>query len=173
MLQYLHSQRRLDNLIIDPEKEVEFLKKNSWIDSDNKLLPKSISLLNSIDELFKKNRKKVKSVLNEQFEKNVSDFLNIFPTGKLPTGKVARTGRSELNRKLVAFVMENPQYTWDVILDAADLYVDHFRKQNYQYMKTAGNFVKKDNESDLASYCDMILSGEADVKASTSMYTVK
>lgn len=72
---------------------------------------------------------------------------------------------------MTAFFIENPQYDWDLVLDAAAYYVEHFRKQQYQFMKTAGYFISKNNESELASYCEMILEGADMNIIKKSMYT--
>lgn len=95
----------------------------------------------------------------------------IFPAGKLPTGKPARTNINELKKKMTAFFIDNPQYDWDLVLDAATFYVEHFRKQQFMYMKTAGYFISKDGESELSSYCDMILEGGEAPIIQKSIYT--
>lgn len=157
LLHYIFHNRRLDNLIHNPEKEIEFCKKNDWITPDNKLTDKALNLLEKVDNLFKKNRRKAEKIVTDEFESKVREFILIFPKGKLPHGKPARTSFREVKDKLVNFKIKYPQYDWDIILDAATLYVAEYKSKNYEYMKTAGNFINKNNESLLADYCEMIV----------------
>ena len=60
---------------------------------------------------------------------------------------------------------DNYEYSWEIILSATRKYVYDFEMKNYEYMRTSQYFIRKQNtdkswDSDLATYCDMILNGE-------------
>jgi hypothetical protein len=65
---------------------------------------------------------------------------------------------------------DNYSYSWDIILEATTKYVDDYEMKNYEFMRTSQYFVRKQNtdktwDSDLATYCDMILNGEDDFES--------
>jgi hypothetical protein len=131
-----------------------------------------LKLLSDADKLFRAAKKKKVLFDTPEFMARLEEFRNIFPKGNLPTGKPARTNLNELKKKMSQFFIDNPSYDWDLVLDATESYVEHFRKQDYNYMRTAGYFISKDGDSELASYCQMLLE-DGDVAApKKSMYNV-
>jgi hypothetical protein len=133
-------------------------QKTEWINTQNELQPKALKLLTEADALFKSNKRKKKILFDTpEFSLRLEEFRNMFPKGNLPTGKPARTNLTELKKKMSAFFIQNPKYDWDLVLDATEAYVEHFRKQDYNYMRTAGYFISKDGDSELASYCQLLL----------------
>ena len=162
LLHCIQEKIRPDSLIPSLQAEAMIAQRSGWINSDHHLEPKALLLLSEADKLFKGNKKRKLSFDSDEFNENLNEFRMIFPAGMLPSGKPARTNINELKKKMTAFFINNPQYDWDLVLDATTYYVEHFKKQNYQYMKTAGYFISKNEESELASYCQTILDG-ADV----------
>lgn len=148
------------------------LKEQLWITESNELLPKALFLLSETDKLFKNSKRKI-AVDTPDFLINLKEYREIFPSGILPTGKPARTHIDELKKKMNTFFINNPQYDWDLVLDATEAYVEYFRKQDYSFMKTAGYFIYKNNESDLASYCEKLLEeGDNNTKIKKSIYNI-
>jgi hypothetical protein len=172
LLHCIQEKIRPDGLLPNLQGEIILSQRGEWITPDNLLQPKAILLLSEADTLFKVNKKK-KSVFNtEEFNNNLNEFREIFPKGILPSGKAARSSLSELKKKMSKFFTDYPEYDWDLVLDATTYYVEHYKKQSYMYMKTAGYFISKNDESELASYCQTILDG-ADVRiVKKSQYNV-
>lgn len=90
----------------------------------------------------------------------VKKFWDIFPKVKLPSGKNFKSNLKDLEKKLKYF-SKNYSYDPEVILEAAQEYVNHAQQNNYQYIRTAAYFVYKQGEgSDLADWCDKVLNKE-------------
>mgnify|MGYP001612480769 FL=1 len=141
---------------------------------NNELTVKAKNILSQVDKIFVKKSKKKLLFNSEDFDLNISQYRSIFPSGMLPTGKPARTDLKELKKKMSDFFVNNPQYyDWDLVLDATEMYVEHFRKQGYNYMKTAGYFISKNNESELASYCQMVLDDDSTDNIKKSIYNTE
>jgi len=106
---------------------------------------------------------------------NLEEYRELFPNKKLPSGKAARTNIDDLKKKMIEFRIKYPSYSWDTILDATTYYVEEYRKSDYMYMKTAGYYISKNNESDLATDCQLLIEGgmEELQRKSTSLYSVR
>lgn len=94
---------------------------------------------------------------------NITKYLELFPRGKLPSGKSARVNRKDIEKGFKWF-FDNYDYSWDTILKATAYYVDTFEKQKFMYMRNSQYFIGKTNpdktkNSELADYCEIILSG--------------
>lgn len=95
---------------------------------------------------------------------NCDKFLNIFPKGKLPSGKPARVNKKNIEESFKWF-FKNYTYDWDTILRATFYYIETYEKANYMYMKNSQYFIRKQNtdkswDSELANYCEIIINGE-------------
>jgi hypothetical protein len=98
--------------------------------------------------------------MGDDYKKDISDFINSFPTTKLPNGKYARSNTKNIETNFQWF-FENYEYSWETIKQATDMYVSEYRANNYLYMRTALYFIRKNDgtktvHSDLADYCDKI-----------------
>lgn len=172
LLHCIQESIRPESLLPSMMGEVMICQRQGFLNTENQLQPKAQLLLSEADKLFKASRKKKVSFDTEEFLVKLNEFKNMFPPGNLPTGKPGRTNINELKKKMATFFTDNPQYDWDLVLDATEAYVEHFRKQGFAFMKTAGYFISKNNESELANYCDMLMDG-GDVRAiKKSIYNV-
>lgn len=163
------------DLVPDKKEELEYLKKKQYLDVSGILTTKALSLLDECNKLFiiPKNKKK-NSYITPEFIQNLQEFREIFPNKKLPSGKAARTNFDDLKRKMVEFMIKYPQYDWNTILDATENYVETYRKADYMFMKTAGYYIMKNNESDLATDCELLLEGGLEeLQKKSSLYTVR
>lgn len=144
------------------------------ISETKQLTDKGLNILDSASKLFisPKNKNKNKYITDE-FIKNLQEFREIFPNRKLPSGKSARTNFDDLKRKMVEFLIKYPQYDWNTILDAAEHYVETYRKADYMFMKTAGYYIMKNNESDLATDCELLLEGGLEQLQKKSLYNAR
>jgi hypothetical protein len=94
------------------------------------------------------------------FIDKIKEYVQIFPNKKLSSGKYARVDAKNLETAFRWF-FENYDYEWDIILKATERYVDEYSIRNYEYMRTAQYFIRKQNidksfESELATYCQYI-----------------
>ncbi len=172
MLHCIQESLRPADLIPSYHSEVIICQRNGWLDSDNILQPKSMQVLSQVDKLFKSTRKNNIKFDTEEFMTKLQEYREMFPQGKLPSGKAARTNIDELKKKMVEFFVKHPKYDWDLVLDATEDYIESYRKQNYNFMKTAGYFISKDGISDLADQCDMILEGGCLNPVKKSIYNI-
>jgi len=142
----------------------EIIKKNSalipYINDDVSLKESTIKMIEDIDLLFKP-IKKIKNLqlLGPDSDKHIDEFINLFPTHKLPNGKYARGNKKNIQENFMWFFQEY-NYDWETILQATRRYIDEYQRNNYQYMRTAMYFIKKVIDgtavSELANYCDMV-----------------
>lgn len=110
--------------------------------------------------IFKTDIIEPKPVISDDF---IGQYLELFPKGKLPSGKSARVNRRDIEKAFKWF-FQNYDYSWDTILKATAYYVDSYEKQKFMYMRNSQYFIGKTNpdktkDSDLASYCEIILNG--------------
>lgn len=151
--------------IINIHAELRQLISGQWLDDENSLTPKAIVLLSSVENYFNTSKKKTDmSIMGINYSDNVRKYRDLFPKGKLPSGKPARSNDKILEQNFRWF-FENYSYTWDTILKATAYYVDEFEKKNFLYMRTAQYFIckselDKTKQSELADYCSMLESGD-------------
>ena len=144
--------------------ECKKLQSDAWLDDNLQLTNKSLIFITEIDGYFKKSKKKTNTtLLGTNFLDNIKNYNEIFPNKKLPSGSYARSNVKNLENAFRWF-FENYAYSWDTILQATEKYVKEYAAQNYQYIRTSQYFVRKQNtdktwDSDLATYCEWILSG--------------
>jgi hypothetical protein len=129
---------------------------------------KGIKLVESMESIFKPIKQlKTLELLGPNHKEKIEEYLDIFPTGKLPNGKYARTNKKTIEENFKWFFQEY-QYDWDLILQATEKYVEEYRMDNYKFMRTAMYFIKKlvdgTVQSELATYCEAILNGNDDEK---------
>lgn len=149
------------------ELEKERLIENEWLTKDFKLSDKSIIFIEEIDSYFRKKKKETsKDLLGDEYLKNIKIYNEIFPVTKLQSGKYARCNAKTLEATFRWFFKEY-EYDWQIILKATQKYVSEYSLNNYAYMRTAQYFIRKQNldksfDSDLATYCEVVISGEDD-----------
>ena len=152
---------------VNKELEVARLKSAKWLNEDLTLSNKSITFTDEINSFFKKIKKKVsKDLMGEDFLQKIQDYVEIFPNRKLSSGKYARVNPKNLETSFRWF-FETYNYNWDMIITATEKYVDEYSIRNYEYMRTAQYFLRKQTldkafDSELATYCDLINSGDND-----------
>jgi hypothetical protein len=159
--------------IIAKEYELSTLAFMGWIDcwvgqeeTDYKLTEKGLTLMQEIEELFVKPKKQ--KVVIDIPDAIVTAYNLIFPKVKIPTsGKYARTNEGQLKKSFQWFLAEYPQYSWETILQATQRYVGQKEQENWNYMRTSGYFIRKQDAnkvwtSDLADFCMQVVEGIED-----------
>ena len=154
-----------ENLIphnsINKELECKRLQMNQWLSESFELTDKSIIFIIEIDGYFKKSKKKTsKDLMGYNFMQNIEAYVNIFPNKKLSSGKYARVPAKNLENAFRWF-FDTYNYNWETIFQATQKYVLEYESKNYDYMRTAQYFLRKQNidkswDSDLATYCEFL-----------------
>lgn len=149
--------------------EMQALVYNEYVivTKDDKLIitPKGNKVINAIEALFKKLANNgAQEIMGDKYEEFIKEYNEIFPAIKLPTGKYARTNISNLKNAFKWFFSSH-NYSWDVILEATQRYVDEYETHGYNYMRTSQYFIRKQDidktwSSDLANYCEIILNSD-------------
>ena len=104
--------------------------------------------------------------MGKDFLDKLKEYREIFPAGKLPSGKPARVNIRTLESSFRWFFdMFEP--TWDEIIKATKMYVNEYEAKDYMYMKTSQYFISKTDKnkvktSDLMDYIDMVRDGVID-----------
>jgi hypothetical protein len=150
---------------VNKELECKRLQTDQWLTESLELTSKSLIFMEEINGYFKRTKKKTsQDLMGQDFVRNIEKYVEIFPNIKLPSGKYARVNAKNLEAPFRWF-FENYDYSWEEINKATERYVDEFSIRRYEFMRTAQYFVRKQNidksfESDLATYCEIIRSGD-------------
>ena len=130
---------------------------------DCTLSDKGLKLIKEIDALFKPVKKLTNiELLGPNAQENIEAFIETFHGIKLPNNKYARGDTKGITENFMWFFQEY-DFEWETVLLATDTYVEEFRKKNWEYMRTAMYFIRKNDKgvesSDLATYCELIDAG--------------
>lgn len=146
-------------LNINVHSELRMLTNENLVDEKGVLTPMGLSILDKIP----KSRVQSKPVV-ELTDDLIKTYLEIFPKGKLPSGKQARADKKNIKSNFEWF-FKTYSYDWDTVIKATKLYVDEYETRNFMYMRTSQYFISKANpdrtrESELANYCSQIITGD-------------
>jgi hypothetical protein len=161
---------------INFHKEFRSLKLKNWLkNNDNaKLNIKDLELsldridilISNLEESLKTKTSTIKeTIITLDFEANVVKYNELFPKRKLGSGKPARSNIKNLNTCFKWF-FENHEYSWDIIFQATNNYLNKEEESNYKYTRTSQYFVKKQDimdksiNSELANFCQLMLDGD-------------
>ena len=160
-------EKIVPNQFVNAALESNRLQKDNWITEDLQLTAKSHIFMEEINGFFRKSKKKTsRDLMGDEFSQKILEYVNIFPNKKLSSGKYARVNPKNLESTFRWF-FETYDYDWNTIISATERYVDEYSLKNYEFMRTAQYFVRKQNmdksfDSDLATYCDLKQSGYDD-----------
>lgn len=146
------------------KEEINRLKELKYLDTEGSITPEGKKVIVRFENYFVKAKKRTSiQLMGKDFSKRIDEYRNIFPAGKLPSGKPARVNAKSLENSFRWF-FENYDVAWDEIIDATKMYVNNFESQNYMYMKTSQYFIVKTDKnkvktSDLMDYVEMIRDG--------------
>lgn len=151
-------ERIAPSKVINEDVEKAICIERGWIDAEGTLSPGAIFILDEFETFLKKTKAKVtKEILGEDFLKNVNEYREIFPDFRLPSKELGRQTVETLSERFVKFFKKYPKYDWELILDAADYYVNYYKKMDYKYMTCSLYFIDKDGISKLADTCQAII----------------
>jgi hypothetical protein len=145
---------------VNAHAELRNLVATKLLDDKYAMTEEGKIVLKKVEALFQEKIVEEKPVISDDF---IGQYLELFPKGKLPSGKSARVNRRDIEKAFKWF-FQNYEYSWETILKATAYYVDSFEKQKFMYMRNSQYFIGKTNpdktkDSDLASYCEIILNG--------------
>lgn len=149
------------NKSVNASLEVAKLKSENFITESLELSQNSIKFIQEIEGYFKKSKKKTsKALMGEEFLENIKTYNECFPATKLPSGVYARVNVKSLENAFRWF-FETFDYSWEVVIQATEKYVEEYSINRYNYMRNSQYFIRKQNtdktwDSTLATYCDMI-----------------
>ena len=154
---------------VNAHAELRNLIATKLLDEKYSLTEDGKTVLAKVQDIFNEKIVEEKPIVSDDF---IAQYLELFPRGKLPSGKSARVNRRDIEKAFKWF-FQNYDYSWDTILKATAYYVDSFEKQKFMYMRNSQYFIGKTNpdktkDSDLASYCEIILNGGYEDEATIS-----
>lgn len=153
--------------ILQPKDELPNLIQQGFVEKTESvysLTPKAKLLITKLDNYFVKSKKKTNiQLMGKDFTAKIEEYRNIFPAGKLPSGKPGRQNVKALAENFRWF-FETYDHSWEAVIKATKMYVNEYRATDYKYMMTSQYFISKQDKhkvkhSELADYCDMINDG--------------
>lgn len=85
-----------------------------------------------------------------------SKFILLFPEGVKSGGYYVRSDLDSVKNKLKEFRTKYPHITEERILLATEKYVKEMSKNGYKYIQKAEYFIRKNNGSNLAVWCNRV-----------------
>ena len=146
------------------EEELLKLKKDKWITNDNKITDKAKRLINEVNALFKKVKKKTNDkIMGNNYNEKIDEYNQLFPKLNLPTGKAARSSKSNLENAFRWF-FQNHEYDWETVLKATNAYLTERKLSEWKFTRNSQYFIRKQAidktwESSLANWCLIIEDG--------------
>lgn len=156
---------------INYEKECQVLMNKGFVTYDEgyKLASRGKGFLFSVEKLFKKS--KVKTEPTPEFVNKIKSYVDLFPIGKQGSQPIRCSAKSIVDR--FQWFFSEFDYTWEEVLGATEAYIKACESNGYKYIRTAKNFVKKDENvgartvsSILADWCESVRNDEVVVPGS-------
>ncbi len=150
---------------INVHLELRELESKGWITLDKKITADGLTFINEVEGLFAQQTiKNTKDLLGDDFSANIEKYNEMFPSGKLPSGKLARSAKGNLENAFKWF-FQNYKFSWEVIFKATAIYLDEYEAKNWYYCRTSQYFIRKQAsdktwDSELANYCTMVVKGD-------------
>lgn len=156
---------------INPHLELKGLIKEGYIKQTSNLeyniTREGKAIIRKYNNYFIKAKKKTDiQLMGKDFLDKLKEYREIFPAGKLPSGKPARVNIRTLESSFRWF-FDQFEPSWDEIIKATKMYVNEYEEKDYMYMKTSQYFISKTDKnkvktSDLMDYIDMVRDGVID-----------
>jgi len=152
---------------INIHTELRGLLDQEFITEDKKLTPKAYAVIEEIEGYFNvKKLKAKKELMGTDARIMMKKYIECWPPGRLPTGAVGRVTVENIDPHFMWF-FKTYMYDWDTIIKAAERYTNEKEREDWKYCKNSQYFVRKQNidktySSELANYCELILSGDTD-----------
>lgn len=155
--------------IINVKAEGNVARVLGLIDDENKLTDAAKGVLVEVNNVVgKAKRKSQKILLGKDHDQYITMYRELWPKGNLPSGKPARLSVPDLRKKFTDFFKIH-DYEWETIIKATKEYIR--QKEHSQYMMTSGYFIMKNDLSELASYCELVLDPGFVEQSSLNLYS--
>jgi len=156
-------RENLSPIYINIHQELRVLESAGFINSEQVLQPKAMSLVAKVESFFKIHKKKTGSqLMGKEFQDNIIKYNETFPSKMAGSKKYMRSNIKSVETNFRWF-FETYQYTWEQILTATEKYIGQQLRENYKYTRTSMYYIKKQEKgtivSDLADWCEMVISG--------------
>lgn len=148
--------------------ELRQLKNAGWIkdkkDGFYQVEPAAMKLIDKIEKFFVVQKKKTSlQIMGKEYAERIKQWRGIFPNQLGGHGKPLRGSPKNIENNFRWF-FENHDYDWDTVMKATDFYIrqQEVKDSNHKYTRQAHYFIRKSDgvvQSDLANYCELILSG--------------
>jgi len=129
------------------------------------LTDKSKKIIKTVEQLFTSLAKNAAvKTMGDDYEAKIVEYNELWPKKKLPTGSYGRTNPKNLKSAFKWF-FDNFDYSWDVILEATEKYIEDREMHNWEFTSTSEYFIRKNQPdksyiSRLATACEALISGE-------------
>ena len=130
---------------VNASLETERLKSGNYLTESLELSGNSLKFIQEIEGYFKKSKKKTSKILmGDDFLENIKTYNECFPATKLPSGVYARVNVKSLENAFRWF-FEEFDYSWDIVIQATEKYVEEYSINRYNYMRNSQYFIRKQN----------------------------
>lgn len=154
--------------LINAKAEAYICQQQGLLDEHYKCTAKAEQILNDTDSLFKKVKARLSAeLMGDNYMEQVKSYHEKFPMGKHPEMNYRyRTTVKELADKFAWFFQTYPEYDWQTVMDATNVYLWEMSRNKHLSTSTDSNFIRKTDQvtrsvkSKLSDYCELLLSGE-------------
>ena len=155
--------------IINAQVEGNISRALGLIDDKNNLTDAAKGVLVEVNNVVgKAKRASQKVLLGKEHEPYIIMYRDLWPKGNLPSGKPARLSLPDLKKKFQDFFKVH-NYSWEIIIKATKEYIR--QKEHTQFIMTSGYFIMKNDQSELASYCELVQEDSFTAQSSVALYT--
>jgi hypothetical protein len=150
---------------INIHTELRGLEDKGMITSEGILSPAAHGLIAQLEIYFSVQKQKTtRQLLGEDFKEKILEFKQHWPKKRIPQGYYVTSTPENLEGAFKWF-FTNYNYSWDIIIEATLRYLDEKERDNWNYTMKSQFFVRKQQQdkswnSELANYCELIISGE-------------
>jgi hypothetical protein len=150
---------------INIHTELRGLLDKGMISQDKVLSPDAHALIAQLDNFFSVHKQKTtRQLLGPDFKENIQEFKKHWPKKRIPQGYYVTSTPENLEGAFRWF-FNNYHYDWETIMAATLRYLDEKQRDNWNYTMKSQFFIRKQQQdkswnSELANYCELIISGE-------------
>lgn len=150
---------------INIHTELRGLEDSGMINKDGSLTPEAHGLIAQLEIYFNVQKQKTtRQLLGEDFKEQIQEFRQHWPKKRIPQGYYVTSTPENLEGAFRWF-FKNYDYSWEIVMDATLRYLDEKQRDNWNYTMKSQFFIRKQQQdkswhSELANYCELIISGE-------------
>ena len=133
--------------------------------ANGSLTPEAHGLIAQLEIYYNvQNIKTTRQILGDNSKEYIQKYKELWPKKRIPQGYYVSSTFENLEGAFKWF-FKNYDYSWDIIIDASLRYLDEKERDNFNYTMKSQFFIRKQQQdkswhSELANYCELIISGE-------------